>query len=321
MSEKPKIALYWCAGCGGCDEAVVDLAEGILDLVSLVDIVFWPVALDMKRPDVEQLADAALLASLINGAIRNEEQEEMAHLLRRKSKYVIAFGACAQYGGVPGLANLFNREQILNAVFRESPSTEAAAIVPQLVSQRDHSLVLPEFQERVRTLDQVVEVDYYIPGCPPSTKVVSTALLALIRGELPPVGNTLAPDYALCEECSRKESKPEKLDLAAFHRVHEIEADPKKCLLAQGIVCLGVGTRAGCDAVCIKGNMPCTGCGGATTNVRDHGAKLLSALASNLTASCESEIDSALEALPDAVGTIYRYSVPGSMMQGAVQAK
>ena len=319
MSDKPKIALYWCASCGGCEEAVVDLAEGVLDLVNLVDIVFWPVALDMKRSDVEQLPDSALVASLINGAIRNEEQEEMAHLLRRKSKYVIAFGSCAQYGGIPGLANLFFREQILNAVFRESPSTEVAAEFPRRLTDGDHSLTLPEFSEKVRTLDQVIEVDYYIPGCPPSTKVVGSALLALVKGELPPLGGVLAPDHALCEDCSRKESKPEKLDLETLRRVHQIEVDPERCLLAQGIVCLGMGTRAGCDAVCIKGNMPCTGCGGPTTNVRDHGAKLLSALASNLSASEESAIDAVLEALPDVVGTLYRYSVPGSLMQGAVR--
>src|SRR5512135_1665740 len=131
MPDKPKIALYWCASCGGCDEAVVDLAEGVLTLTDSVDIAFWPVALDGKRHDVESLADGTMLASLINGAIRNSEQEEMAHLLRAKSKLVIAFGACAHLGGIPGLANLYSRGELLSVVFNESPSTEPNAVFPR----------------------------------------------------------------------------------------------------------------------------------------------------------------------------------------------
>ena len=91
-NEKPKVAFYWCASCGGCEETVLDLDERVLDVVAAVDIVFWPVALDFKRRDVEAMPDGSIAAAFINGAIRNSEQEEMAHLLRRKSQTVIAFG-------------------------------------------------------------------------------------------------------------------------------------------------------------------------------------------------------------------------------------
>src|SRR5208283_2232889 len=94
-ADKPKIAFYWCASCGGCEEAVVDLAEEILDVVAAVDIVFWPVALDYKRHDVVQMPDGSILATFLNGAIRTSEQEEMAELLRRKSKLMVAFGSCS----------------------------------------------------------------------------------------------------------------------------------------------------------------------------------------------------------------------------------
>ena len=110
---KPKVAFYWCASCGGCEETVVDLAEDILGVVEKVDIVLWPVALDFKYHDLEALADGEITATLLNGAIRSSEQEEMAVLLRRKSKYLIAYGACAHLGGIPGLANQFDREDIL----------------------------------------------------------------------------------------------------------------------------------------------------------------------------------------------------------------
>ena len=119
---KPKVAFYWCASCGGCEEAVVDLGEDILAVVEAVDIAFWPVALDFKRADVEALADGELAASFINGAIRTSEQQEMAELLRRKSGTVVAFGSCAWLGGVPGLANLYSREEIFERVYREAPS-------------------------------------------------------------------------------------------------------------------------------------------------------------------------------------------------------
>ncbi len=104
MANKPKVAFYWCASCGGCEEAVVDLAEGVLDVVAAVDIVFWPVALDFKVEDVEAMKDGSITVSFINGAIRLSEQEEMAKLLRRKSQVVIAFGSCSHLGGIPGLA-------------------------------------------------------------------------------------------------------------------------------------------------------------------------------------------------------------------------
>ena len=123
MSDKPKVAFYWCASCGGCEESVVDLAEIILDVVAAVDIVMWPVAMDFKKKDVEAMADGSILVSMVNGAIRTSEQEEMAKLMRKKSKLVIAYGSCAHMGGIPGLANQFQREEILQYVYEESPST------------------------------------------------------------------------------------------------------------------------------------------------------------------------------------------------------
>jgi len=82
---KPKVAFYWCASCGGCEEAVVDLAEKILDVVAAVDIILWPVALDFKYKDIEAMDDGSIAVSFINGAIRTEEQEHIAKLLRQKS--------------------------------------------------------------------------------------------------------------------------------------------------------------------------------------------------------------------------------------------
>ncbi|MBI4874839.1 MAG: oxidoreductase [Acidobacteria bacterium] len=297
---KPKVAFYWCASCGGCEEAVVDLAEKVLDVVAAVDIVFWPVALDFKKKDVEALEDGAILAAFVNGAVRTSEQEEMAHLLRRKAKVVVAFGACAQLGGIPGLANLSNRAAIFAEVYPQG---------------NGHWPELPMLFDTVQTLGQTIDVDCYLPGCPPTPNIIESALGALLSGALPPKGSVLAPDRALCDECPRKDTRPEDLSLNAFHRPHRVLIDESKCILAQGVACLGPATRSGCGAQCVGGNMPCTGCFGPTSRVRDGGAKALSALASLAASNEEPDIDRILAGIPDPVGTFYRYSLPASSLR------
>lgn len=309
MPDKPRIAFYWCASCGGCEEAVLDLAEKILDVAEMVDIVFWPVALDFKYKDVEHLPDGALFAAFLNGAIRSTEQDEMARLFRRKARLLVAFGSCAQLGGVPGLANLSSREEIFRTIY-------PGEVIPRCEYQANGgTLTLPGLFETVRTLDQVVPVDYYVPGCPPTPKIIAAALEALLRGDVPEKGAVLAPDRALCEECPRKDTRPVDLNLAEFKRPHQILIDEEQCLLAQGLLCLGPATRAGCEAACIRGNMPCTGCFGPSSRVRDFGAKALSAIASIVSGDDDQQIARVLENIPDPAGLLYRYSLPASLLK------
>ncbi len=314
---KPKVAFYWCASCGGCEETVLDLDERVLDVVAAVNIVFWPVALDFKRHDVESMPDGSILAAFVNGAVRTSEQEEMAHLLRRKAKVLVALGSCAQMGGIPGLANLSTRAGVMESSYWESPSTvNPMKTLPQTSHKENGYIVtLPELLDTVQTLDQVVEVDYYLPGCPPTPKILWDAIHVLLSGDLPPKGTVLAPDRALCEECPRKDTRPEKLTLKEFKRPQELLVDEETCLLAQGMVCLGPATRAGCEALCPQGNMPCTGCFGPTTRVRDFGAKALSAIASIIDSNDEEEIERIVQTVPDPVGTFYRYSLPASLLR------
>jgi len=317
MPDKPKVAFYWCASCGGCEESVVDLAEGILGVVDAVDIIFWPVAMDFKRSDVEAMADGSILVSMINGAIRSTEQEEMVRMLRRKSQLVIAYGACAHLGGIPSLANQFDRAQILKFVYEESPSTQNAQKVYPTTKYQDNgrTATLPELHRLVRTLDQVIPVDYYLPGCPPTPKLLQQALTALLTGAAPPKGTVLAPDIALCEECPRKDTKPADLSFTTFKRPHSSEMDPEKCLLAQGFLCMGAATRGGCEALCIQGNMPCSGCFGPTSRIKDQGAKFFSSICSNVAATAEKEIEATLATIPDPVGTFYRYGLAASLLR------
>ena len=326
--EKPKVAFYWCASCGGCEEAVVDLAEDVLTVVGLVDIVFWPVALDIKRSDVEAMPDKSITVSFINGAVRTSEQLEMCELLRKKSVVVIAFGACSQYGGIPALANLSTKDEIMNYVYKEAPTTvnpEGTMPLEKYVDDKGREVHLPAFHNTVRALDQVIDVEYYLPGCPPTPKLLMEGVQALLgalkSGEFPPAGTVLAPDVAECDECPRKDSRPDEMRITKFYRPHEIIADPEKCFLDQGIPCMGIATRKGCESLCINGNMPCTGCFGPTSRVSDYGAKLLSAMASEVDATSEKKIEEILADIPDPVGTFYRYNLASSLLKRKIVDK
>lgn len=319
---KPKVAFYWCASCGGCEEAVVDLNEDLLKVAEAVDIVLWPVAMDFKRKDIEALSDGEIAVSFINGAVRLEEQEEMVKLVRRKSGLVVAFGACAYLGGIPGLANFWTRETIFHRAYKETPSVEnPQGITPQekTIANGD-KLTLPEFYDTVMTLNQVIPVDYYLPGCPPPPDLILNAVNAILRGELPETGAVLAPAKALCDTCPRQETKPEKLSMKEIKRPWEIKIDPVKCFLEQGLICIGPATRSGCGETCIKANQPCRGCFGPIEGVADQGAKALSMVASILGLEGEEkmtdkEVEELINGIVDPAGTFYRFSLPASLLR------
>jgi len=317
--EKPKIAMYWCASCGGCEEATVDLAEKILDLTNLADIVFWPVALDFKEDDVEKLPDGSITASLINGGVRMTEHEHMVKLLRKKSKIVVAYGACSAWGGVPGLLNLYGEEELFSRVYHEIPTVEnPEKVTPQRsIKVDDVELKLPDVLPRLLPIDRAIEVDYYVPGCPPTPEVTWKAVEALLSGTLPPKGSIIgASEKSLCDECPLNETKPDKILIQDLKRSHQVIPDPEKCLLTQGLLCLGPATRGGCQALCVKASMPCTGCFGPLDRVSDYGAKAASFVASIVDFQDEESIEKVMDRLPDPVGTFYRYTLASSSLGG-----
>jgi F420-non-reducing hydrogenase small subunit len=317
MADKPKVAFYWCASCGGCEEAVVDLNETILKVVDAVDIVLWPVAMDFKKRDIEAMPDQSIAVAFVNGAVRMSEQEEWVHLLRRKSALVVAFGACAHLGGIPGLGNLTDRKDTFQTVYRDVVSMEAGTSAwPMESSQADgHTLTLPAFWDTVKALHQVIDVDYFLPGCAPPPDLIWSAINAILTGSLPPRGAVLSPNKACCDDCSRKDSKPDTISLREIKRPATHAMDPEQCFLAQGFVCMGPATRSGCGHRCVEGNMPCRGCFGPMDGVADQGAKFLSAFASILEPKDAVAIDSLLDQIPDPAGTFYRYSLPTSLLR------
>lgn len=312
---KPKVAFYWNASCGGCEEAVIDLAEDILKVVDAVDIVFWPVAMDFKKADVEGFEDNEIDVSFINGGLRTDEQVEMAQLLRTKSKLVISFGSCAHLGGIPGLANLFSKEEIFERAYKETPSTvNAEEVYPQPDTETEYGTVhIPKFHDAVKAVHQVVDVDYYIPGCAPPPDLIMDAITAILQGKLPERGEVLAPDKALCDTCPRKDSKPDKIEVKKVQRISFTEIPEDRCFLAEGVICMGPATRSGCGERCINANMPCRGCFGPIPGIVDQGAKFLSAFASTIDSEDEEEIEKIMDSVIDPAGLFYMYSLASSI--------
>ena len=310
--EKLKIAFYWAASCGGCEVAVLDVNEKILDVVAAADIVFWPVAMDIKYKDVEAMPDKSIDACFFNGAIRTEENEKIAKLLRQKSKILVAFGSCANDGCVKSLANLWDRDTVFERAYLETQSTEnPEKVTPKTrVKVKEGELELPEFYDTVKTLPQTVDVDYTISGCPPPVPAILSMFTAFITGNLPPKGSSFLPDKSVCDECPREKKHTQ---ITEIKRIYEIEDDGETCFLDQGVICMGPATRAGCSSQCPNVNIPCTGCGGPGPRVDDQGAAAISTIAS---LAANSEV---VKQIVDPIGTFYKYSLANSILRRKVK--
>lgn len=330
MSDKPTLAMYWASSCGGCEVSVLGIGEKILKVDEIFDIVFFPCIADFKYEDVRNYPDGYIDLCLFNGAIRSSENEEMAHLLRRKSKLLVAYGSCACEGCIPALSNLTSKAATYDAIYLNNPSTpNPDGIVPQaLTTTPDGDIRIPDFYNTVKSLDQVVSVDYYLPGCPPEPPRIWEVLEALVAGllegaELPPKGSVVgARDVAVCEECALE--KCEKR-IKRFYRPYEILPEHGICLLEQGLICVGPATRAGCGALCPQVGMGCRGCYGPLDGVEDQGARMLTAIGSIIdvgkTGDHEADVDSQLDAIIDGIvdpaGTFYRFSMAHSVLHRA----
>jgi F420-non-reducing hydrogenase small subunit len=321
--DKPKLkmAVYWGAACGGCCVSVLDVHEKLFDVVKNADLVFWPIALDTKYADVEAMEDKYIDLTLFNGAIRNSENEHMAKVLRQKSKILVAYGSCAHMGGIPGLANFSTKEEIFKQVYLENTSTENEhSILPNTEYEAEEGiLTLPGFYNDVKTLGQTVDVDYYMPGCPPQTERLLEVFMAIISdSELPPKGSVIgANDKSQCDDCPRK--KTDNKHIKEFKRPFEIEDDGETCFLEQGVICLGPATRGGCGCRCIEGNAPCRGCYGPPPDVTDPGAKMMSAVATMIDANELKDIERIVSQIADPAGTFYRFSLPSSILRRKVE--
>ena len=319
MTAKPKFAMYWAASCGGCEIAVLNIHEKILDVDANFDVVFWPVAMDAKYKDVEAMEDGSILLTLFNGGIRNDENEHIAKLLRQKSKILVAFGSCANEGCIPGLANLSESGEIVHTAFNTISTDNPHEIYPRTsFDTPEGEIHIPRILPVLKTLDQVVDVDYYMPGCPPESHQIAAVIDLVIqvlqgKAELPPKGSVIgAGNSTVCDECQRTRNVKA---IKAFKRIYGQPLDASLCLLEQGIPCNGPATRSGCNARCPTAGAQCIGCYGPAEGVMDYGARLITSFASVIDSNDPNEIEKIIDGIPDPVGQFYRFNLAGSLLK------
>jgi len=170
---KPKVSSDWMAGCAGCHMSLLDMDERILNIIDLADLRSSPIT-DLKVPD-----ESGVDVGILEGGINNTSNEEVAHRMRKRCKYLVAFGDCAVFGGVPAMRNFFTIEESLRRAYVETESTDNEGLIPS-----DPELCKPT---RVRAVQEVIPVDLFVPGCPPDADVIYYFLSELAQGRIPQI--------------------------------------------------------------------------------------------------------------------------------------
>ena len=166
--DRLTIATAWLGGCSGCHMSFLDLDEWLLDLASRADLVYSPI-LDVKT------YPARVEVALIEGAVANEDHLHQLRLIRQRTRILVAFGDCAVTGNVTALRNaLGGAQSVLARAYLEGQDLQ-----PRLPAEPG---VLPPLLDRVRPLQEVVPVEYYLPGCPPPASRIKTLLQQLLAG-------------------------------------------------------------------------------------------------------------------------------------------
>ena len=277
-----KVASEWLNSCSGCEISIVDMGERLLDILKVAEFVHLPALMDHKY--FGQLGNGKHLeipeadVGIISGGIRNEEHLEVAGEMRKKCNIIIALGTCATHGGIPALCNSYTTDEI----FQRYYSTESTDKPDKCPSES-----IPSMLDACYALDEKIKVDIYLPGCPPHSDHIFKALTALVEGT-PPV----LPDKSVCDTCpTLRKGKGELKQMRRFLQPPQYSSpdeplDKMRCLLEQGLLCMGPVTRAGCggDNItprCISARVPCRGCYGPVRQDGNQLLDMLNALASN----------------------------------------
>ncbi|MBD3229957.1 MAG: hypothetical protein GF329_17370 [Candidatus Lokiarchaeota archaeon] len=438
----PKVCFMQLSSCWGCHQSLVDdYGQDLIDILTSIDIVYFPAVLDFKHHDLESYEDGEIDVGIIEGNVRTTDDLENTKLVRKKSKMVISLGSCACFGGIPSLANLYTKDALIERKYNTAESiTETKGYPEENV---------PGILDNIPAVHDVIDVDVWIPGCPPKTDHIVAAFKYLLS-----VPAREPSDKSMCDICNLRGDKcflnrdilcfgplsnadealqyPNKkgevcygesgatkniakkeaqklvelvtskeldenevadilkfltlyaaipnlgymyvkgdplqalgygeadfpvksvniagsdvkaFDLSGYPEevgilVHALSQSPEfhyteqtvcatcprnkenkqlkdikrdyeggvkdqeECLLEQGYLCMGIVTKGGCGALCIKANCPCLGCYGPSPNIVDAGGKFATSLASISTNMTVPDLD---KKIPDPAGQFYRF--------------
>jgi NAD-reducing hydrogenase small subunit len=169
---KVTICTDWLDVCSGCHMSLLDIDERIIELLALAQLLSTPIT-DLKHPPVEGVD-----VGILTGAVSNDHQEHVAKQMRERCKILIAMGDCAVTGGICTMRNFFDLEEVLRRAYVETESTAPGQKVPR---SEEIAKLFPE----VKAVNQVVNVDLHIPGCPPPADAIWYAITELLAGRMP----------------------------------------------------------------------------------------------------------------------------------------
>lgn len=295
MANKIKVGFTSLTSCSGCQISFLDVHEKILQVLNSIELVYAPIVVDYRSiPD-----DIDLM--LVEGSVGNEHDLEHIKEVRKKAKYVVAVGSCASFGGIPGMRNFFDKEEILTQLYKAENAEKGTQDTENKENGTFHGP--NELLDKIKPVNAVIDVDFNIPGCPPLPENFIEVINAY-----PNFDKIKLPSKTLCSECTHKKEKllSAKREFTSLKINHPYETDlaDDLCFLEKGVLCLGVATRAGCGGRCLKVNVPCRGCFGPPLRMEsdDLGASFISAISSILPTG-------RLMAKEDMLGLVYRYSL------------
>ncbi len=274
-----RVAEEWLHSCSGCEIAILNIGEPLIDILGLIDFVHMPVLMDHKYygqlGDGKKLEIPEAVVGIVSGGVANEEHLEVLEEMRKQCKILIALGTCATHGGLPALINSWGMKAGIENSYA-TPTTDDCQVPEDIV---------PTPLDRVYALDEKVKIDIILPGCPPNPRLIAEVITALVEGRDPVI-----PGKSVCDTCpTKREGKGNVKTVRRF--LENADFDPEKpiddmrCLLEQGLMCMGPVTAAGCSRrgapSCISARVPCRGCFGPVRKDGNQMLDMMNALASN----------------------------------------
>ncbi len=242
-----KVAFMQLSSCWGCHQSFLNAHLGLLPILPELEIVYWPAVVDLKHESLKERPDKDILLGFLEGVARTKQDTENIKLMRQKCSIIVTIGACSCYGSIAGLANLYDIDDLIKRKFVEVESiTTKEPIEP--------SKNVPGFEEFIVNVKEIIDVDVFIPGCPPTTDNIVATILYLLTlvGEGPA---SLNKDGCVCNTCNLKS---------------------EGCFLNEKKLCYGPITAAGCELMCPNDGDICYGCFKSTNKLGEKAKQLKS---------------------------------------------